>query len=739
MSSLTPSRIVLRHSNVSGEKPVADDLLQGEVYINIPDNKLYYRNRDDLVNPIVEIELTTTNDLLHVRDVDLTPDGDLIAAYSDNVKKPLGNVKGPAGRGLAIDGIVDYVNQLPTSLTTPRIANVLNKNGTLFIVRLGEDNLTDFDPTGPRIYSYSTSDGGTWSELEGATVAANGEDGVDGNTIISGVESTPNNDIGKDGDYYLDRINYVLFGPKSDNEWPETGVSLIGSGSIDDGSDITVDNLEINDSITFNNTSFNYGTGAAAAQRTALGLGTAAVAASTSFAASSHSHGNITFDGKIGTASGLVVTTGAGGVLTTSSRNSIDTRTSFPNSDVTAATQNETPNTIVKRNNTGGASFTSLNIEAGTLALNRQYSLNDEATDSTIIIDRESATAAQDANVTYNIKFPLTSGNVALYRLNTAPNQLTGDDDNKAMILQYGDSVWFRDDTNQNILLAGSGDEPIPQIITEVQLDSNESTVSFGIFPSAGQYRVRFDNFSSSNYDATGTNDLFSLSALNPPNGTFSDIVFGGGDGFYVTDDVVFSEDGTVIFYVDTDYTSWPSPSEYVEFLVTVDSSFDWQGYSTVKEFGSDMSVNLRVVITPESYTPPTNYTLTESITAGEDNAFTGVNSVTVPPGTYTVFISTSNFITTSWGSHNINLRDTPLNVSVFSAGDPGTLNSLAPDSTNENLSAYFAMSDPNIEPNQSGNITVTISSQTSFYLEGTLPGDVGASVDITVTFEQVL
>jgi hypothetical protein len=43
-----------------------------------------------------------------------------------------------------------------------------------------------------------------------------------------------------------------------------------------------------------------------------------------------HAHGSITNDGKIGSTSGLVVTTTTGGVLTTSNRSGIDTRTTFP-------------------------------------------------------------------------------------------------------------------------------------------------------------------------------------------------------------------------------------------------------------------------------------------------------------------------------------------------------------------------------------------------------------------------
>jgi len=286
MPSLTPSRIVLRHSNVSGEKPDNDDLLLGEVYINIPDNKLYYKNRDDLINPIVEINLTTSNDLIHVRDVNLSNDGDLIATFSNNNTKPLGNVIGPAGRGLAIDGVVDYVNQLPTSSTLPPIANILNKNGTLFIVRLGASIGSPFSPTGPRIYSYSTSGGGTWSELTGATVAASGANGTNGNTIRNGTASSPNNSDGNNGDYYLDNINYVLFGPKSAGVWPSTGVSLKGPNSLtvstaSDGTAVLdIDSVETNDiiiadAVTFNSTNYTFGTGAVSALKTALVISSA--------------------------------------------------------------------------------------------------------------------------------------------------------------------------------------------------------------------------------------------------------------------------------------------------------------------------------------------------------------------------------------------------------------------------------------------------------------------------------
>jgi hypothetical protein len=70
-----------------------------------------------------------------------------------------------------------------------------------------------------------------------------------------------------------------------------------------------------------------------------------------------HTHGNISNDGAIGTTPNLVVTTTTGGVLTTTDRSGIDSRTSFPNDDVTAATLDPTANTIVKRGSLGESYF----------------------------------------------------------------------------------------------------------------------------------------------------------------------------------------------------------------------------------------------------------------------------------------------------------------------------------------------------------------------------------------------
>lgn len=60
----------------------------------------------------------------------------------------------------------------------------------------------------------------------GQTGAA-GKNGIDGNTILSGI-GAPDNSVGQDGDFYLDTQAEILYGPKANGAWPATGTSLIG-------------------------------------------------------------------------------------------------------------------------------------------------------------------------------------------------------------------------------------------------------------------------------------------------------------------------------------------------------------------------------------------------------------------------------------------------------------------------------------------------------------------------------
>lgn len=66
----------------------------------------------------------------------------------------------------------------------------------------------------------------------GATgpAGANGTNGADGKNILNGT-TNPSNDLGTEGDFYLNTTTYVLFGPKTGGVWG-SGFSLIPDPSL---------------------------------------------------------------------------------------------------------------------------------------------------------------------------------------------------------------------------------------------------------------------------------------------------------------------------------------------------------------------------------------------------------------------------------------------------------------------------------------------------------------------------
>ena len=69
-----------------------------------------------------------------------------------------------------------------------------------------------------------------YSNVTGWTCGAGGAPGApgaDGKTILNGT-TNPTGSVGKDGDFYINKITTTLFGPKSGGVWP-SGVSLIGT------------------------------------------------------------------------------------------------------------------------------------------------------------------------------------------------------------------------------------------------------------------------------------------------------------------------------------------------------------------------------------------------------------------------------------------------------------------------------------------------------------------------------
>ncbi|WER47483.1 hypothetical protein CupriaWKF_08030 [Cupriavidus sp. WKF15] len=75
---------------------------------------------------------------------------------------------------------------------------------------------------------------GTWPP---GVPLGGGSPGSGGGTVLTGV-GAPGNNIGADGDYYLDTSTWTLYGPKANGQWP-AGVALVGqpgSGSGGSGS-----------------------------------------------------------------------------------------------------------------------------------------------------------------------------------------------------------------------------------------------------------------------------------------------------------------------------------------------------------------------------------------------------------------------------------------------------------------------------------------------------------------------
>lgn len=56
---------------------------------------------------------------------------------------------------------------------------------------------------------------------------ANGINGADGNTVLNGT-SNPTSSIGNNGDFYINTISNIIYGPKASGNWPAVGVSLVG-------------------------------------------------------------------------------------------------------------------------------------------------------------------------------------------------------------------------------------------------------------------------------------------------------------------------------------------------------------------------------------------------------------------------------------------------------------------------------------------------------------------------------
>lgn len=100
---------------------------------------------------------------------------------------------------------------------------------------LGKNNDTYIN-TGTGIFYKKSADawGQVFSMQTGpqgpqGTAGTKGMDGINGNTILSGTIAPSNLSDGVDGDYYINKLTFVIYGPKQSGVWP-AGASLIPEG-----------------------------------------------------------------------------------------------------------------------------------------------------------------------------------------------------------------------------------------------------------------------------------------------------------------------------------------------------------------------------------------------------------------------------------------------------------------------------------------------------------------------------
>lgn len=197
--AITPTRFILKHSFSPGETPDADSLRSGEIAINIPDQKIFFLDESgtvvandlDVTDLVVERITEYFNDIGIITDISVDELGILTAVYSDSSTEIIGNVKGDIGRGVQVSGIVDYADDLPTSVSDPVLDPVLQREGTCFIVKIGpgsaEDSPDEFASGTPHLYAYNGPDYSpeSWDDL-GAIAGVAGPTGSTGPTGPTG-------------------------------------------------------------------------------------------------------------------------------------------------------------------------------------------------------------------------------------------------------------------------------------------------------------------------------------------------------------------------------------------------------------------------------------------------------------------------------------------------------------------------------------------------------------------------
>lgn len=164
--SLSPSRIILSHSYEPGAEPDPEFLRPGEIALNAADHVLFYLNSTgELVRKSLQFEGDISAIISSLYDSKILDDasivnGELILSFLDNSTRNLGSVVGPQGRGIGFDGVVEYADQLPLpggASGRPVLPNILDKNGTTFLVTTGTTSGSPFSNGVGRLYVYNQS------------------------------------------------------------------------------------------------------------------------------------------------------------------------------------------------------------------------------------------------------------------------------------------------------------------------------------------------------------------------------------------------------------------------------------------------------------------------------------------------------------------------------------------------------------------------------------------------------
>lgn len=181
----TPTKIILKHSFVSGALPDVSTLNAGEIAYNAPDRKLFWIDKDgDLVvteldvNDSVATVLSTTYAQLMIKSITLDGGADLVITYEDDSVQNLGDVVGATGTGITILQTYDWGDEIPIVGDSPDLPSYMQITGTSVAVLYGA--VTNDSPSWPvaHVFVYNAIDN-DWTDI-GPMIGPQGIQGIQG-------------------------------------------------------------------------------------------------------------------------------------------------------------------------------------------------------------------------------------------------------------------------------------------------------------------------------------------------------------------------------------------------------------------------------------------------------------------------------------------------------------------------------------------------------------------------------